>query len=151
MIEPDEHREDWEDGVREAYRLPLAGEEAARQRVLDRLRCEPASRISRRGGWWFDTGVVRVSQGVMAGLLVSKVAPDYPADAKQARIQGTVVMRVIVDKEGNVANIQLISGHPLLVAAAKDAVQQYVYKPTLLNGSPVEVITQVDVNFSLGN
>jgi hypothetical protein len=72
MIEPDEHREDWEDGVREAYRLPLAGEEAARQRVLDRLRCEPASRISRPGGWWFDTGVVRVSPlGAAAAGLVA--------------------------------------------------------------------------------
>ena|ERR1700736_6351322 len=62
-------------------------------------------------------GVVRVSQGVMAGLLVSKVAPEYPAHAKQARIQGAVLMRVIVNKEGNVANIQLISGHPLLAPA----------------------------------
>jgi protein TonB len=85
----------------------------------------------------------------MAGLLVSKVAPDYPADAKQARIQGTVVMRVIVDKEGNVANIQLISGHPILAPAAFDAVKLWKYKPYLLNGMPIEVETQVAVNFTL--
>ena len=96
-------------------------------------------------------GVVRVSQGVMAGLLVSKVAPDYPADAKQARIQGTVVMKVIVDKEGNVANIQLISGHPILAPAAIDAVKQWKYRPFLLNGMPVEVETQVLVNFTLAS
>lgn len=92
---------------------------------------------------------VRVSQGVMAGLLVSKAAPDYPADAKQARIQGTVVMRVIVDKEGNVANIQLISGHPILALAAIDAVKLWKYRPYLLNGMPVEIETQVQVNFTL--
>jgi TonB family protein len=94
-------------------------------------------------------GVVHVSRGVMAGLLVSKVPPDYPADAKQARIQGTVVMRVIVDKEGNVANIQLISGHPILAPAAIDAVRLWKYRPYLLNGMPVEVETQVAVNFTL--
>jgi TonB family protein len=96
-------------------------------------------------------GVVRVSQGVMAGLLASKVAPDYPVDAKQARIQGTVVMRVIVDNEGNVANIQLISGHPLLAPAAIDAVKQWKYRPYLLDGMPVEIETQVAVNFTLAS
>ena len=94
-------------------------------------------------------GVVRVSQGVMAGLLVSKVPPEYPADAKQARIQGTVVMRVIVNKDGNVANIQLMSGHPLLAPAAIDAVKLWKYRPYFLNGMPVEVETQVHVNFTL--
>jgi len=96
-------------------------------------------------------GVVRGSQAVMAGLLVSKVAPDYPVDAKQARIQGTVVMKVIVDKEGNVANIQLISGHPLLAPAAIDALKQWKYRPYLLNGMPVEIETQVQVNFTLAS
>lgn len=94
-------------------------------------------------------GVVRVSQGVMSGLLVSKAPPDYPADAKQARIQGTVVVRVVVDKEGNVSNIQLISGHPLLAPAAIEAVKQWKYRPYLLNGAPVEIETQIQVNFTL--
>jgi len=94
-------------------------------------------------------GVVRLSQGVMSGLVVTKVPPDYPPDAKKARIQGTVVMRLDVDKEGNVSNIQLVSGHPLLAPAAIDAVKQWKYKPYLLNGAPVEVDTQVTVNFTL--
>ncbi len=64
----------------------------------------------------------------MSGLLVSKAPPDYPADAKQARIQGTVVVRVVVDKEGNVSNIQLISGHPLLAPPAIEAT------PTMMAG-----------------
>ncbi|MFZ0864958.1 MAG: energy transducer TonB [Candidatus Sulfotelmatobacter sp.] len=94
---------------------------------------------------------VRVSQGVMAGLVVTKVPPEYPPDAKDHGIQGTVVMRVNVDKEGNVSNIQLISGHPLLAPAAIDAVKQWKYKPYLLNGMPVEIETQIQVNFTLAN
>ncbi len=94
-------------------------------------------------------GVVRVSQGVMAERVISKVPPDYPPDAQQARIQGTVVLRVNIDKEGNVSNIQLISGHPILAPAAINSVKQWKYKPYLLNGTPVEVETQVTVNFTL--
>jgi TonB family protein len=94
---------------------------------------------------------VRVSQGVMAGLLVIKVPPEYPPDAKNQHIQGVVLLRVIVDREGNVSNIQLISGHPLLAPAAIEAVKQWKYRPFLLNGSPVEVETQVQVNFTLLN
>lgn len=92
---------------------------------------------------------VRVSQGVMAGLLITKVAPEYPAAARDQRIQGAVVLAVIIDREGSVSNIQLISGHPLLAPAAIDAVKQWKYKPYLLNGEPVEIETQVTVNFSL--
>ncbi len=92
---------------------------------------------------------VRVSQGVMASLLLSKVAPEYPAAARDQHIQGVVLLAVIVDKEGNVSNIQLISGHPLLAPAGIDAVRQWKYKPYLLNGEPFEVKTQVTVNFTL--
>lgn len=94
-------------------------------------------------------GRVRVSSGVAQVLLVSKVPPQYPQDAKDQRIQGSVVMRVTIDKEGNVANIELISGHPLLAPSAIDAVKQWKYKPYLLNQAPVEVETQVTVNFTL--
>jgi TonB family protein len=94
---------------------------------------------------------VRVSQGVAAGLLVSKVPPQYPSDAKDQHVQGVVLLRIIIDKEGNVAEIQLISGHPLLAPAAIEAVRQWKYRPFLLNGSPVEVETQVQVNFTLLN
>lgn len=92
---------------------------------------------------------VRVSQGVMAGLLLSKVPPEYPPAAKDKHIQGVVLLRVIIDREGKASNIQLISGHPLLAPAAIDAVRQWKYKPYLLNGKPVEVETQVTVNFTL--
>jgi hypothetical protein len=94
---------------------------------------------------------IRVSGMVQKANLITRVDPVYPLLAQQARISGQVRFNAIIGKDGNILNIQLVSGHPLLVAAAKDAVQQYVYKPTLLNGNPVEVITQVDVNFSLGN
>jgi TonB family protein len=92
---------------------------------------------------------VRISSGVAQGLLVTKVPPQYPQEAKDQRIQGAVVMRVTVDKEGNVENIQLVSGHPALAPPAIEAVKQWKYKPYLLNGTPVEVETQVQVNFSL--
>jgi TonB family protein len=92
---------------------------------------------------------VRVSQSVAQGLLVSRVNPQYPQEARDQRIQGTVVFSVIVDKEGNVANIRLISGHPLLAPPALEAVKQWKYKPYLLNGDPIEVDTQVTVNFTL--
>jgi TonB family protein len=94
-------------------------------------------------------GPVRVSPGVEQGLVITKVPPQYPPEAKDAHIQGLVLMDVIVDKEGNVANVQLISGHPLLAPAAIDAVKQWKYKPYLLNETPVEVETQVHVNFTL--
>ena len=82
---------------------------------------------------------------------VVKVDPVYPPLARQARISGTVRFTVRIAKDGSIQGIQLVSGHPLLVAAAHEAVKQYVYNPVLLNGNPVEVVTQVDVNFTLGN
>ena len=92
---------------------------------------------------------IRVGGHVQAQNLVYKPEPIYPPLAKQARIQGTVRFSVIIDKQGLVQNLQLVSGHPLLVPPAVEAVKQYVYKPSLLNGQPVEVTTQVDVNFTL--
>lgn len=93
---------------------------------------------------------VRVSSGVaQQRLLLSKVQPQYPQDAKDQHIQGVVVLQVIIDKEGNVAHIQLISGHPQLAPAALEAVKQWKYRPYLLNGNLVEVDTQVQVNFTL--
>ena len=73
----------------------------------------------------------------------------YPALAKQARIQGVVRFSVVIGRDGSISNVQLVSGHPLLVAAAQEAVKQWTYKPTLLNGAPVEVVTQIDIVFSL--
>src|SRR5258707_750412 len=92
---------------------------------------------------------VRVSSGVVSGLLVRKVPPAYPPLARQARIQGVVVLQAQISKEGNIENLQLISGHPMLAPAAIEAVKQWKYRPYLLNGEPVEVDTQVQVNFTL--
>jgi len=85
----------------------------------------------------------------MEGNLIRRVQPEYPALAKQARIQGTVVLRAVINREGAIQDLQVISGHPLLVQAAINAVRQWRYRPYYLNDQPVEVETQVMVNFSL--
>lgn len=92
---------------------------------------------------------VRVSQGVTQGLLIRKVQPLYPPLARQARIQGNVVLAAEISKDGTIENLHLISGHPMLAPAAIEAVKQWRYKPYILNGEPVEVETQVTVIFSL--
>lgn len=94
---------------------------------------------------------VRISQGVTSGLLLHRVEPPYPLIAKSARISGSVVLKAIIDKEGNIKDLQLVSGHPLLVPAAIDAVKQWRYRPYLLNGQPVEVETTVTVIFAFLN
>ena len=80
---------------------------------------------------------------------VQALSASTSAVAKQARIQGTVRFTAIIGKDGTIQNLQLVSGHPLLVPGATEAVKQWVYRPTLLNNDPVEVVTQIDVNFTL--
>lgn len=92
---------------------------------------------------------VRVSQNVMQAMAIFKVPPIYPPDAKAARIQGSVVIAVIIGKDGSIESQRLISGHPMLAPAAMDAVKQWKYQPYLLNGQAVEVDTQITVNFTL--
>jgi len=92
---------------------------------------------------------VRVSQGVTQGLLMRRIQPAYPPLARQARIQGAVVLQAEISKDGAIQNLRLISGHPMLAPAAIEAVKQWKYKPYYLNGEPVEVETQITVNFSL--
>ena len=92
---------------------------------------------------------VRVSQGVTQGLLIRKVQPTCPPLARQARIQGAVLLQAEISKDGTIQNLRLISGHPMLTSAAIDAVKQWRYKPYILNGEPVEVETQITVNFTL--
>lgn len=92
---------------------------------------------------------ITVASAVQKSLLVSAPDPVYPPLAAQARIQGTVRFQVIIGADGRVSNLTLVSGHPLIVQAAVEAVRQYVYKPTTLNGVPVEVVTEVDVRFTL--
>jgi TonB family protein len=94
-------------------------------------------------------GTIRVGGDVQANKIVSKPVPVYPAAAKAARIQGTVRLTVHIGADGTVKDIQSISGPPLLVEAAIEAVKQWVYQPTLLNGNPVDVLTEVNVNFTL--
>lgn len=93
----------------------------------------------------------RIRQGgnVQAARLINRVQPTYPPLARQARIQGTVRLHAIIAKDGTVQQLEVLSGHPLLVQSALDAVRQWRYQPTLLNGEPVEVDTTVDVIFSL--
>jgi protein TonB len=92
---------------------------------------------------------VRVSAGVTSGLLLKRVQPNYPPLARQARISGTVVLHAVISKDGSIEGLQLVSGHPMLAPAAIEAVKQWKYKPYLLNGEPVEVDTEVQVNFTL--
>lgn len=95
------------------------------------------------------TGRIRVGGNVQSTKLVFQPKPAYPPEAKQARIQGTVRLRAVISKDGAVQDLQVISGHPLLVASALQAVKQWVYQPTLLNGNPTEVETEIDVNYTL--
>jgi protein TonB len=95
------------------------------------------------------TGPVRVGGQVAEANLIRKVQPVYPPLAKSARVSGTVEFTATISKEGNIENLQLVRGHPLLVNAAKEAVLQWKYKPTMLNGQAVEVITSIIVNFTL--
>jgi protein TonB len=90
-----------------------------------------------------------VGGDVQAARLIKKVLPVYPALAKQARVSGTVRLIGIVGKDGTIQKLEVQSGHPLLVRAAAEAVRQWVYRPTLLNGEPIEVIAPIDVNFTL--
>jgi protein TonB len=93
---------------------------------------------------------IRVGGNVQQARMIHMVQPVYPTIAKQAHIQGTVVLHAIIAKDGTVQELQLISGPPLLVRAAMDAVRQWRYQPTMLNGEPVEVDTTISVIFSLG-
>jgi protein TonB len=92
---------------------------------------------------------IRVVGNVQQAKLLRRTMPVYPPLAKQARIQGTVKFTAVIGTDGTIRNLQLLSGHPLLVPSAQEAVKQWAYQPTLLNGEPVEVITQIDVNFTL--
>ena len=92
---------------------------------------------------------IRVGIGVAEANLIHKVLPVYPVLAKSTRVQGTVEFTAIISKQGAIENLRLVHGHPLLVQAAREAVLQWKYRPTLLNGEPVEVVTDIIVNFTL--
>jgi periplasmic protein TonB len=94
---------------------------------------------------------VRISQGISEGLLLNKVLPEYPPMAKEARIQGQVVLQAVIGKDGAIQDLHVVRGHPLLTSAALNAVKQWRYKPYLLNGQPTEVETLITVNFTMGS
>ncbi|MFZ0760823.1 MAG: energy transducer TonB [Candidatus Sulfotelmatobacter sp.] len=91
---------------------------------------------------------VRPSQ-MSEGDLVQKILPVYPALARSARVQGTVVLQAMISKQGTIEDLKVVTGHPMLVPAAIDAVRRWRYRPYVLNNEPVEVETQITVNFSL--
>jgi periplasmic protein TonB len=93
---------------------------------------------------------IQVSGGVSQGFLIQQVRPAYPALAIVAHVQGPVILNALISRGGTIENLRLASGHPMLVQAAMDAVRQWRYRPYLLNGEPVEVETQITVNFTLG-
>ena len=92
---------------------------------------------------------IRVGGQVESAKLIFQPKPEYPPLAKMARIQGSVRLEAIISKDGTIQDLKVLSGHPLLVKSAMEAVQRWRYQPTLLNGEPVEVITDIDVNFTL--
>lgn len=93
---------------------------------------------------------IRVTSDLQMAKLVRRVIPEYPPLARTARISGVVRLIGTIGKDGTIQNLQLVSGHPLLARAALEAVQEWLYKPTLLNGVPVEVIAPIEVSFTLG-
>jgi hypothetical protein len=98
-------------------------------------------------------GTKRITIGgnVQQAKLISQPKPVYPPEAKEAHVSGVVRLTAVIGKEGNIINLAVIEGHPLLVPSAMEAVRQWVYHTTLLNGEPVEVITQIDVNYTLSD
>jgi protein TonB len=93
---------------------------------------------------------IRVGGNVQSAKMIRQVQPIYPQIAKSAHVQGTVILHAVISKGGNVEELAYVSGPPLLMRAAMDAVRQWRYQPTLLNGEPVEVDTTISVIFTLG-
>jgi protein TonB len=93
---------------------------------------------------------VRIGGEVQQANLIVQIKPQYPILAKQAGIQGAVVLEAVISRGGTIVNLKVISGHPFLIQGALEAVRQWRYKPTLLNNEPVEVLTTITVNFGLG-
>jgi TonB family protein len=94
---------------------------------------------------------IRVGGDAQQAKLVRQPNPAYPPLAKQARVEGTVKLDAVIARDGTIQNLKVVSGHPLLVPAALEAVKQWVYQPTIVNGEAVEVVTQINVNFALFN
>jgi protein TonB len=96
-----------------------------------------------------EVPALRVTQGVVAPVLISADKPMYPTSARELRLQGAVVFDATISTDGHVRNLRVVSGHPLLQAAARHAVANWRYRPSLLNGVPQQVETRITVNFVL--
>jgi len=92
---------------------------------------------------------IRIGGQVEAAKLIFQVKPEYPPLAKMARIQGAVRLEALISTDGTIRSLRVLAGHPLLVKAAIDAVARWRYQRTPLNGDPVEVVTEIDVNFTV--
>jgi protein TonB len=95
------------------------------------------------------SGPLRISSGVAASIAIYRPIPVYPALAREARVEGTVVLEATISKTGSIENVRVVSGQAMLRQAALDAVSQWRYRPYLLNGEPVAVETTVNVVFNL--
>jgi protein TonB len=93
--------------------------------------------------------LVKLSEGVLEAQLISRIEPRYPPIALQTKTEGTVRLHATISRDGSITALDVLSGHPFLVKAALDAVRQWRYRPTLLNGEPVEVETSITVIFRL--
>jgi protein TonB len=92
---------------------------------------------------------MRLDSEVALGRIIYKPNPEYPPLAKAARIQGKVLLEALIGKDGTVEELNVLSGHPMLVKSAMEAVRQWRYQPTRVKAEPVEVITEIDINFTL--
>ena len=92
---------------------------------------------------------ITVGGEVEAAMLLEQQPPEYPMLARQARIRGSVMLKAVIGTDGKVKDLTAISGHPFLVQAAMEAVRKWVYRPTILDGVPVEVNTKIEVKFGL--
>jgi TonB family protein len=131
--------------LRVTYRSPITAQGAGLQSGRDMaIEIAPGATESAAPGF-----KLRVGGNVQAVKLIQQPKPTYPLEAKQARIEGVVKLDAWIGKDGTIKNLTVASGHPLLVPAALEAVRQWVYQPTLLNGEAVDVDTEIDVNFTL--
>jgi protein TonB len=94
-----------------------------------------------------NNGVPKQGGNIQSAVLVSRKEPEYPKIARQTGAKGSVVLNATIGKDGHIKAVKVVSGHPMLQNAAKEAVMQWVYKPTLLNGQSVETETQITLNF----
>jgi len=130
-----------------AVRANAAVPDGRTQQALDTKKETAESTLSANTGPAIPQRI-RVGGNVAASGLVHKVTPVYPPEARLSRTQGIVRFTAVIGKDGHVQSLQIVSGDPVLAESARTAVEQWIYKPTLLNGEPVEFVTQIDVQFS---